>query len=50
MLIGKDTRLSGDMLEAALIAGITSAGVDVTTLGIIHSGSCLFNFNYGGGR
>ncbi len=35
MLIGKDTRISGDMLESALIAGITSAGVDVIKLGII---------------
>ena len=35
MLIGKDTRISGDMLESALIAGITSAGIDVVQLGII---------------
>ncbi|MBU1035827.1 phosphoglucosamine mutase, partial [bacterium] len=27
ILIGKDTRISGDMLEAALIAGICSVGV-----------------------
>ncbi|MGZ4134320.1 MAG: phosphoglucosamine mutase, partial [Tumebacillaceae bacterium] len=33
--VGKDTRISGDMLEAALIAGITSVGVDVVRLGII---------------
>src|SRR6056297_214678 len=35
ILIGKDTRISGDMLEAALIAGITSVGVNVLKLGII---------------
>ncbi|MFW6006586.1 MAG: phosphoglucosamine mutase [Bacillota bacterium] len=35
MLIGKDTRVSGDMLESALIAGMTSAGIDVIRLGII---------------
>lgn len=35
MLIGKDTRVSGDMLEAALVAGICSVGVDVIKLGII---------------
>ncbi|MFW5972031.1 MAG: phosphoglucosamine mutase [Bacillota bacterium] len=35
MLIGKDTRVSGDMLEAALVAGMTSAGIDVIKLGII---------------
>jgi phosphoglucosamine mutase len=33
--VGKDTRISGDMLEAALIAGITSVGVDVIRLGIL---------------
>src|SRR5690554_1503544 len=35
MLIGKDTRVSGDMLEAALVAGMTSVGIDVLKLGII---------------
>lgn len=34
ILIGKDTRISGDMLEAALIAGICSTGVDVLRVGI----------------
>ena len=34
-LIGKDTRTSGDMLEAALTAGIMAAGVDVHLVGII---------------
>lgn len=33
--IAKDTRVSGDMLEAALIAGFTAMGVDVVRLGII---------------
>ena len=33
VLIGKDTRISGYMLEAALIAGFTSAGVDVFLTG-----------------
>ena len=35
IVIGRDTRISGDMLEAALIAGICSAGVDVVRIGII---------------
>ncbi|MEG1997224.1 MAG: phosphoglucosamine mutase, partial [Clostridiales bacterium] len=35
IVIGKDTRISGDMLEAALAAGIAAAGVNVTLLGII---------------
>lgn len=33
--VGKDTRASGDMLEASLVAGITSTGTDVVTLGVI---------------
>lgn len=33
--VGKDTRISGDMLEAALVAGILSVGVDVVRLGVI---------------
>lgn len=35
IVVGKDTRLSGDMLEAALDAGIMSAGGTVLQLGII---------------
>lgn len=33
VLIGKDTRISGYMFEAALEAGLSSAGVDVSLLG-----------------
>ena len=33
--IAKDTRISGDMLEAALTAGFTAKGVDVVRLGIV---------------
>ena len=33
--IGMDTRISSDMLEGALIAGICSAGGDVMPLGVI---------------
>ena len=29
VLIGKDTRLSGYMIETALVAGFTSVGMDV---------------------
>jgi phosphoglucosamine mutase len=35
ILIGKDTRASGDMLEAALTAGFCSMGLDVISLGVI---------------
>jgi len=33
--IAKDTRVSGDMLESALIAGFTAQGVDVVRLGVL---------------
>ena len=34
-VIGKDTRLSGDMLEGALIAGLCSVGANVKILGVV---------------
>ncbi len=33
--IGRDTRVSGEMLEAALTAGLTAAGVEVVRLGVL---------------
>lgn len=35
IVVGKDTRLSGDMLEAAMVAGISSAGGTALIAGII---------------
>lgn len=35
ILIGRDTRISGDMLEAALIAGICSVGAEAIVAGVI---------------
>jgi len=35
VMIGRDTRISCDMLEAALSAGLCSAGADVTLLGVL---------------
>ncbi|WP_309118208.1 phosphoglucosamine mutase [Paenibacillus sp.] len=35
IVIGKDTRISGDMLEAALVAGLLSIGADVLQAGVI---------------
>jgi len=35
VVIGKDTRRSGDMLEAALVAGICSGGADAFVAGVI---------------
>jgi phosphoglucosamine mutase len=42
IIIGKDTRLSGYMLENALTAGITSMGVDVLLLGPIPTPAVAF--------
>ncbi len=35
VVVGRDTRLSGTMLEAAIVAGITSVGRDVVSIGIV---------------
>ena len=35
ILLGRDPRWSGEMLEAALVAGITSAGGDAITVGVL---------------
>lgn len=35
IVVGMDTRISGDMLEAALTAGICSVGAHVISLGVI---------------
>lgn len=37
ILVGRDTRISGYMLESALIAGILSTGVEVMTLGVVST-------------
>src|SRR6266851_3819475 len=34
-MVGRDPRLSGEFLEAAVVAGMASAGVDVLRLGVI---------------
>lgn len=46
IVIGKDTRLSGDMLEAALIAGINSMGFDVYRLGVIPTPAVAYLTRY----
>ena len=35
ILVGKDTRISGDMLEAALVSGILSVGAEAIILGVV---------------
>jgi phosphoglucosamine mutase len=42
IVIGKDTRLSGDMLESALMAGICSMGVDVNRAGVMTTPGTAF--------
>ena len=42
IVIGKDTRISGDMLEAALIAGICSVGADVLRVGVMPTPAIAF--------
>lgn len=37
VLIGRDTRISGQMLENALVAGLLSIGADVMLLGVIST-------------
>lgn len=40
--IGKDTRISSDLLEGALVAGLCSAGADVLHLGVIPTPAVAF--------
>ncbi len=41
-VIGRDTRRSGPMLEAALVAGLAAEGVDVMLLGVVPTPSVAF--------
>jgi phosphoglucosamine mutase len=42
VVIGRDTRLSGEMLESAIIAGMLSIGVDVIRLGVVSTPGVAF--------
>ncbi len=46
ILIGKDTRISSDILESALVAGITSVGADVELLGVVPTPAVAYLVNY----
>lgn len=46
IVIGKDTRKSGDMIEAALVAGYTSMGYDVYLLGVIPTPAVAYLTRY----
>ena len=52
ILIGKDTRQSSDMLEAALAAGLCSVGADVLILGVVPTPAVAYlvrKYNYDAG-
>jgi len=42
MVVGRDTRISGPMLQGALVAGLCSAGVDVRLAGIVPTPAVAF--------
>ncbi len=47
ILIGRDTRISGEMLESALVAGICSVGAEAVVAGVIPtSGVAYLTHNY----
>ncbi len=41
-VVGRDTRVSGQFLEAAVVAGLASAGVDVLLLGVLPTPGVAF--------
>ncbi len=52
LCVGKDTRASGDMLEASIIAGVTSTGRNVVRLGVVTTPGLSFlvkDLGLGGG-
>lgn len=42
VLVGRDPRISGDMLRSALAAGLTSVGIDVVDLGVLPTSGVAF--------
>lgn len=46
ILVGRDTRISGQMLESALIAGIMSVGADALLVGVIPTPAVAFLTRY----
>ena len=45
IIVGRDTRLSGDMFEAAIISGICSMGVNAISVGVIPTPGIAFLTN-----
>lgn len=50
IVIGKDTRISSDILEAALCAGICSVGADAVQLGVIPTPGVALSGAFDGSR
>ncbi len=46
IVIGKDTRISSDILEAALMSGIMSVGADVELLGVVPTPAVAYLVKY----
>ena len=46
ILVGMDTRISGNMLEAALVAGICSVGAEAVCLGVIPTPAIAYLTRY----
>ncbi|MFG2002686.1 phosphoglucosamine mutase [Spirillospora sp. NPDC048911] len=44
-VVGRDPRASGEFLEAAVVAGLASAGVDVLTLGVLPTPAVAYLTN-----
>ncbi len=42
IIVGRDTRLSGDMLESAIVTGIRSAGADAYLTGVLPTPGVAF--------
>lgn len=46
ILIGRDTRISGDMLESAMIAGICSVGAEAVIAGVVPTAAVAYLTRY----
>ncbi len=42
VIVGRDTRISGEMLQQAIVAGFLSVGIDVLSLGVITTPAVAF--------
>ena len=47
VVVGKDTRQSGDMLEAALVAGILSVGAEAVMIGVVPTPAVAYLMSVG---